>query len=287
MLRFSLLVILLFSICILNGQDDNSGGKRVRIETTQGDVLEGTLLESTDEEIVLRTSFGETKVKNSSLKSLEYLDSQSNDADGDSNNYSASHYLFNQSGYDLNKGQIYYENIALFGNTFGFGVSDNFSVVTGFEAISLFAPAFPVFFVSPKYSIPFRGGAVSISAPHFLGSIDGEFLSIAGLQSALTFGSHKNNLTVGYGIVIPYQYLGDPALHLFQLSGITKLGGRVSLISENYLTSIDGFVELIFTAGVRIHSKKNNNFITLSIIRPSADIDIIGIPFFSATVAIK
>ena len=123
-----------------------------------------------------------------------------------------------------------------------------------------------------------------------MGSIDGEFLSITGLQSALTIGSHKSNLTVGYGFVIPYQYLGDPALHLFQLSGVTKIGGNVSLISENYLTGvagIDGFLELIFTAGVRIHSKKNNNFITLSVIRHTSDIDIIGIPFFSATVVIK
>jgi len=53
------------------------------------------------------------------------------------------------------------------------------------------------------------------------------------------------------------------------------------------VTLIDSNSTILITPGVRIFSKKKQNFLTISLIIPSEDIEIIGFPFFSGTVALK
>jgi len=256
--------------------------KYVKITTKDGTHIQGTVIEENEETMVIQSSFGESIIYRSNIEEIEFV----SELDNTENLYSGSHYLFNQSAFNLKKGESYYENTYLFLNSFSFGITDNFSITAGLEAASIvFGPAVPGLFVNPKFSIPFKRGVFGITTPFIFGTSEGA--AFGGLQGVLTLGTPSRNISFGGGAGINLKRSEDSTVYIFQVSALLPVSNKVSFICENYVTIIDSNSTTLITPGVRIFSKKKQNFLTVSLIIPTGDIGIIGFPFFSGTVALK
>lgn len=205
--------------------------------------------------------------------------------------YSASHYFVNNSGYGLRKGQAYYENIYVLYNSVSYGVTDNFSISTGLEVGSLlFASEFPVITVSPKLSFPFKNdsGAFALSSTFLTTSFGSGFTTVGLLQGHLTLGNRFNNVTIGSGFGFSFEDgVADGVLPI-QLGAMVRIKDNLSLVTDNNFFTGDGFFEGVYSLGLRVHSKKNNNFLTAGLWRVTEDTGpLIAIPFVSGTVVFK
>lgn len=279
------ILICLCSICFAQNLEFELN-KQVELTTKSGSVLRGELIKMDKEAIVVKTDFGESTVLKSEITTLDYLKKEY-DSDRTNNSYSASHYLMTQSGFGLKKGESYYENIYIWLNSYTVGVTDNFSLSVGAEIFSLLFSRFPVMFFTPKVSVPFKGGAFSVSTT--LVTVPQEDFESAGfLQGAVTFGDYRNNFTVGAGMGYTFSDGFEDRIIPVTLSGMFALSDRLSMVSENWIVSSSGYTEGIISLGLRIHSKSKNNSLNLALWRVTEDMGpLIALPFVSATIALK
>ena len=284
----SLVVFLLFSLNLSAQSDPQSNTEvRVAVVTKTGDRFRGLLVRQDETQLVVLTGFGEISIDKKDILKLDYVDQNKTGLYGNitsSSEHSGSHYLFGQSGFGLKKGQAYYENVYLFYNSYTVGLSDNFSLTAGIELITLlFAGEVPGLFLTPKVHFPFNGGAFSLSSSfiHIAGSTAGLF------QSAVSLGDLNKNFTFGVGYGLSFGNGNDGSVTL-NFSGVTRVSDNISLVSENYLLVGEFETTGILSFGIRIHSRTNNNFLTLSLLRPTEDTGLfLFFPFFSGTVAIN
>jgi len=278
-----IIIFAIFSFTLSAQVTDTLAQRTVKIKTLDGTIISGELLSQDANTMTVKAHYGQSTIKKSNIAELEYIQ-EPQDLRG--NSYSGSHYLFNQSAFSLGKGRTYYENTYLALNAFTFGVPDNFSVTAGMEFVSLFASRFPGIFVTPKVSIPFEGGAFALSTTFF--TYPSESFNVGIMQATFTLGDLDNNFSVGAGYGYSFEDgFQDDVIPVF-ISGITRVSDRVSILSENVIVTGDGFTEGVLSAGVRVHGKKSNNFLTVSLMRPTEDTgSLIAWPFFSGTVAIR
>jgi hypothetical protein len=151
-------------------------------------------------------------------------------------NPNASRYFISASAYNLKKGQHTYQNTYLGMNSFNFGISDKFSLSTGFELFSTFIYLLggdfkPSIYVSPKCGFKvndnFHLGGGIFYANHIseLFSFD---KGISYIYCNGTYGTLNNNLTIGLG------WAGVP---LLTLCGQARLSEHCSLVTENWFSS--------------------------------------------------
>lgn len=293
---------LLFLLCLSTQIYGQSEGKYVTITTNEGDKISGELIREDSESITVATKIGETKITRTNIAYISYIKEDGEEGkyeelpvDGKDNSYSSSHYLFTQSGYGLRKGQSYYENIYVFFNSYTVGVTDNIQVSFGGEIASiLFFGRFPTLFISPKFSIPFEFGAVSVGTTLFRIPIDNfngnNGIYAGALQGALTLGSRENNVTFGTGFGYGSGGTGiifEDSFVPITISGMTQLSEKISLVSENWFfpgANAGG----ILTLGLRFHTRNNNNYFTAALIRPTGDTGgLVAIPFISGTIPLR
>lgn len=284
---FTVLFLMLFSYCATSQEKEETDDRKVTIKLEDGSILNGTILTEDENTITLESSYGKTSVDRKDIESLTYSNRGSEKNNKKDASYSSTHYLLTQSGYGLRKGQSYYENTYVAWNSFTMGLSDKFSISVGGEAISLLTGNFPILFVTPKLSFPFKSGAFGLSTTIFTIPVDG-LTTIGFLQGSLTLGSREDNFTIGSGV--GYRFTGDIQDEFFPLiiSGMKQLSDRISLVSENwFITDIDEIVGIV-SFGVRIHSRNRNNFLSVGLWRTTLDQeDLLAIPFISGLVSIK
>ncbi len=286
MQKLFIFLCLSFYSLVLCGQQEVAGlSPLVQIETHAGDKINGLLLRQDDTHIVLQTSMGEMKIGKINIAKLDYI----RDNIELSGEYSGSHYLLSQSAFGLRKGQSYYENVALFFNSYTYGVSDNFSITGGVELVPLlFFGQLPGLFVTPKVHFPFEKGAGSLSTSILSYTIDGDSFTAGVLQGALTFGSHEKNVTIGAGFGYDFQSGFETSIVPITISGMARISDRLSFISENVIVATGDDSVAILSAGLRIFSRSKNNFLTVALFRPTVDTGpLLVLPLFSGTVAIK
>lgn len=161
----------------------------------------------------------------------------------------ASRYLFAPSGYNLKKGEAYYQNAWLFLNSFNYGVTDYFSIGGGLELISTFTGN-PIFFLTPKFGFEINekinvGGGVI-----FASIID---VGVVGITyGIMTYGSEDHNITGGLGWGFFDGDISSKPIVVF--SGVTRVGKKIALVTENWIIPVDGYYGL-FSYGVRIFGK--------------------------------
>ncbi len=279
--------IFLYSIVIFGQNTEPKAGEFIRIETTKGTIIQGKLISMDSDYMNLETDFGESKILRSEVKKMEFVNDTTVSGDVKDNVYSGSHYILSQSAFNLKKGQSYYENLYVFLNSFAYGVTDNFTIIGGAEAVSLLFSQFPVMYFTPKFSVPFNGGAFSISTT--LVTVPQEDFATAGfLQGTATFGDYKNNFSIGSGIGYSFQDGFSDAIIPVTISGIAGVSDRLSLISENWLLLADGYSEGVLSFGVRIHSRTKQNSLSVALWRLTEDTGpLLAWPVISGTVAIK
>lgn len=287
-LSIILLLISSFISTILFSQDIRLNTEKLaKVDTKDGSSILGKIIDKDKDYITIKTQYGENRIKISDITKTSYIDEDKYEIDKEEreDTYSASHYYFTQSAFNLKKGQMYYENVYLAFNSITYGVTDHFSITGGVEIVSLlFEGQFPISFITPKVSLPFKGGAFSLSTS--LAKVPGES-AIGVFQSGVTFGDLTSNITLSAGV--GYSFDGpQESIVPITFSGMAPLSDNVSLMTENWLFISESGGLGVFSLGLRIFGKRNNNFISLSLLRPTEDIgDLIALPFFSGTVAIK
>ena len=106
-------------------------------------------------------------------------------------------------------------------------------------------------------------------------------------QSAVTLGDLDKNFTFGVGYGLSFGN-DDDGIVPINFSGVTRVSDNISLVSENYLIVGNFGATGILSFGIRFHSRTNNNFLTLSLLRPTEDTGLfLFVPFFSGTIAIN
>lgn len=191
-------------------------------------------------------------------------------------------YLALPTAMPIGEGNSYYSNYSLFINTFSFGLSENISITTGFETVSIFAGQFPVLFVNPKISIPAGENVyLGVGTSVFFGTFDSQ----AGLgvltYANTTIGSSSKNVTAGLGFAFSSDEDAEVPL-VYQFGFTLPLGKRINLISEAVLdSSFDGAINF----GIRIITKGNTIF-DIGLFRPTEfdNIEIIGVPLLSLSI---
>ncbi len=295
MKRFYFTVFVLFIIgsYSIQAQDILKEGEEIELITKDGNRFIGTVTAFTDEIISIESSsIGNITLQRSDVEKVSLVDSDFNVGEGNiaPDIYNSTTYLVSPSGYTLKKGQSFYQNIYLFFNSYTYGFSDNFSLSGGLELLTpLVGEGFPGFFISPKYSIPFKNGkgAFSVGATSLFIFVDDP--TVVGVaQGAVTFGGRNDNFTIGTGLGFTSEdgFSDFGGTIPINLSGMTRIGKSLSFVSDNFLFLFDGGSFGVLSAALRVHlGSAAANF---GIFRSTEDQGgIFGIPFVSVTIPIK
>ena len=167
-------------------------------------------------------------------------------------------YLFSSSAIPLRKGEGYYQNTYLLLNSVAVGVTNNISVGGGIELLSMFvrdSPG-PIFFLTAKgggkvaKDLYLGGGALYTSIPaDFDDGSEGERVGVGLLFTQATYGNLDHQVTGSVGWAYGE---GDIAQRpVLTLSGLTRVGRKIALLSENWFVPDDIGYYAVFSYGVR------------------------------------
>ncbi len=271
-------------------------GDQVIVETSDGSSIIGEIMNRESSGIrLLSISLGEINIDYEQIRRIQVLKYSPTGIDKHAiplDFHNSTHYILSPSAYGLKKGQSYYENIAIFWNSYTYGISDNFSVSVGGEILSLLlASNFPIIFVTPKFSVPLKNeaGAFSIASTVFT-TPESHFRTFGFVTSSLTLGNRNSNVTLGTGIGFSSEDGFENEIIPFTISGMFRLGPKLSILTENWLIAENGFSDMlgVLSAGLRIHFKNPGSAFNAGLWRPTEGIgNVIGIPFVSVTIGLK
>lgn len=287
--RSTLCIVFLLLSHLLIAQDVND---HVQIKNNNGDKVIGIVQSISKDEITIESTFGVVTINREDIENLQIVDNQQEvDSNGFPIDYhNSTHYLVNPSGFTLKKGQAYYENIGVFFNTYAYGVSDRFTIAVGGEIASPLFKSFPIFYVSPRYSIPFGAKSNSLSLGGTIFTIPFDGLEAFGvLQGAITLGSRNHNFTLGSGIGFSFSEGFEESVLPFYFSFMTRLSQKLSLVSDNFILSYNNFDGSygILSLALRIHFSKVGTVFNAGLFRGTEDWgDVFALPFVSATIPI-
>lgn len=177
-------------------------------------------------------------------------------------------YLFMPSAFSLAKGEFYYQNTYILFNSINYGITDRFTLGGGLSILGLFPTILPgQYILTPKYSAPmsdnfhFGGGMlIGLSTyPSFFGADERIEADFGGIMYAMgTLGNRERNLTLGLG----FGYAGGEVSEtpVITISGMTRIGKKVSFVSENWWVPgadiFDSGGTFIFSYALRIFGEK-------------------------------
>lgn len=273
----------------LHAQDADSSAHEAReqmyrVETTEGEVLIGTLVSDTDEEVVLDTRrVGDVTLQRTEIERMEPLDpARFRDGEYWFRNPQSTRYFFAPNALGIPEGEGYYQNTWILLNNVNYGVSDHFSIGGGTIPVFLFgADAIPVW-VLPKVSVSAPQNNLHLAGGAVLGGVVGEASEGVGLlYGSATVGDRDHNATIGLG----YGYTNGevastPAINL---SGMLRVSPTVYLITENYVVPAEE-TETVASVGVRWAPR--TFAVDFALARPLGEDagDLIGIPWLGVTI---
>lgn len=291
-----LLLILTFCLfgILLNAQiQSDQVGKSILVVTKSGEAVKGKIKSVTED--VIEIFDEEANIVQIAQSNIEYTKDLQEVSVTETmledvipvDEYNSNRYFISPSGYSIPKGKSYYENIGVFFNSFGFGISDNFSLSVGAEIISLLY-GHPILYISPRFHVEdTQGFAWSLGAT-FLTSPSDNFTGIGVFQSAFTFGDRNNNLTIGGGYGFTTEGFENTVVPI-TVSGVRRLSRKVALITDNFLILSGSEVETsVLSAGIRLFISNKGAAVNLSLWRPLEDIGgLAAFPFASFSLPIK
>jgi len=262
------------------------------IELLDGTELTGKYIDRTDSVLVLSTSslprieipFGQIKsirlAEETSLRGEQYWFPNPN----------ATRYLFAPSGFNLKKGEGYYQNSYLILNSVNYGLTNFISIGGSIELISTLSTLAegsfrPVVLITPKVGFPVAkdlnmgAGLLFMSIPE----LDSNPFTGAGIAYGVaTYGNIEHNATLGLGWGF---FNGNWARRpLINISGMTRTSQNMSLVTENWFIPLDNDLELgryyeVLSYGVRFVGKKISVDLAFINNRDIAKVLLIGMPY--------
>ena len=187
--------------------------------------------------------------------------------------------LFTPTGYSLEKGDAYYQNLMLVYNQFSYGFSDRFTVGVGFEIISLLVGSnSPLFTITPKYSIPLKENQWNLGVGALIVGVPSteNFIDLGTLYATNTFGSKDTNLSIGLGFGITDGSFSERPI--LNISGNARVSKRFGLLTENWILPFDGSSAGVFSFGIRIIGERMTWDFAFLGLSDSSDFNISPIP---------
>lgn len=149
----------------------------------------------------------------------------------------------------LEQGEMYYQNILLFGQKIGYGVTDHFTINAGMEFYTvLYDRGPPSLLIAPKYTFTEQTSSVqfAIGSNIVLPNNNGGYDFGGTTYGVVTFGNTNHNLSIGSGMAFSEE--GIYKYPIFQVSGQTRIGRSLSLVfdslSGNYDYDYDEFINI-------------------------------------------
>lgn len=226
-----------------------------KIETRDGNVFIGLVIEENDELLILETeSLGNITIKKETIKRRSRIDS-SKLVEGKlwDDNPQSSRYLWTPNGYGLKKGEGYYQNIWVLYNQVSYGFSDYFSMSAGIVPVFLLgAESLGPVWIVPKFSIPIEKEVINMSAGAFIGTVEGSGFGI--VFSTVTLGNRNSNINFGLGWGFAEgEWAKSPIINI---SGMHRVSARGYLLTENYYVPLFGENIVLLSAGYRFMARK-------------------------------
>lgn len=138
---------------------------------------------------------------------------------------------FLETAIPLDPGEIYYQNIQLFGQRFGFGITERFSINGGLEIIGPLIGTAPIVFIAPKFTLNDRYDPIKVAFGANLVSLFGSDGLVGTIYGAVTIGNLNNHLTAG--LHLGYDSFGAFGIPLIQISGQLRFSNRFGLILDS------------------------------------------------------
>ncbi len=262
------------------------------IELLDGTEITGTYIGKTDELLFISTtSIPRVEIPFAQIKSIKVAaDSSMRGSEYWFPNPNATRYFFAPSGFNLKKGEGYYQNSYLILNSVNYGLTNNFSIGGSIELISTFSSLAdgsfnPIILITPKFAYPVANnvnlgaGLLFLSIP----SIDDEPRTGAGIAYGIgTYGNVEHNATIGlgWGFIDGY-WAKRPVI---TLNGMTRVRPNMSLVTENWIIPFGDDLEEgnyygVYSYGVRFFGKKLSVDLAFINNRDIAEVLLIGVPY--------
>jgi hypothetical protein len=227
------------------------------IETEDGNSFMGTIMKEDSSQVILLTEiYGRIHIPLVRIKTKQVI-KRSDLVKGEHwfSNPHATRYFFMTNGYGLKKGEAYYQNTWIMFNQISYGITNHITIGGGVVPLFLFAGAPTPVWITPKVAIPVVKDKINLSAGMILGHILGEGIGFGIGYGAFSVGNRDNNLTIGAGWAFADSEWADtPTL---TLSGMTRVGRKTYLLTENYYIGISEGSSLgIISAGGRSVQKR-------------------------------
>jgi hypothetical protein len=267
-------------------QRDSTAAETWVIETLDGNEFTGEILSEDQGALMLRTiTYGDIRIPLNLIRSRILLQ-PGNFVEGKYwfSNPHATRYFFGTNGYGLKQGEGYYQNTWILFNQVNYGFTDNFSMGAGIVPLFLFAGAPTPVFITPKATLPLVKEKLNVGIGGLFAVVLGEGLSFGLPYGTLSIGGRDHNLAIGtgWGFSNDGGWAERPTI---MLSGMTRVGGKGYLLTENYYLGFGGRSSIgIISFGGR--SVQKRLAIDYGLILPvGADIgSFIAIPWLGITV---
>ena len=288
-----LIVCLLICVTSTNGlgQDtlSEASNDKIIVALEDGSIIYGFFVERSSTHLTVRsTSLDIVTIPIDQILDINYLNSL-NKYDEEGDTYLSTRYFVMPSSFSLKKGQSYYENILIFINTVGYGITDRLSISASTELFSvLFGSQFPLIFMNVKYSIPVVENKVAFGLNvSFLSIPADDFSSFTFMTGTATFGNRNNNFTIGIGGGFQLENGITDEVTPLTFSYMGRLSRKLSFVTENWWVFQNDLEDNVgvASAGLRVHFNSEGSGMNIGLIRPVKDFEIFAIPFVSGTVA--
>jgi hypothetical protein len=227
------------------------------VVTNDGNEFVGYIKENTQEYLRLETvSLGLINIPKANIRKIRAANPNTKIVDGEAwlANPQSTRYFWAPNGYGLKAGEGYYQNIWILFNQFSYGITDHVSIGVGLVPLFLFGGDVPTpIWFTPKFSIPisedrFNLGGGALIATVIGGGDGGTGVGIA--YGVSTLGSRDKNVTLGLGYgFADGGWANSPTI---TLGGMTRLGKRGYLLTENYFIGTPFDPILILSFGGRV-----------------------------------
>lgn len=227
------------------------------IDTEDGNSFIGSIIDQDSTILILLTDvYGQVHIPLSQVKNKKEL--KQTDLIGGEHWFSNPHatrYFFGTNGYGLRKGEAYYQNTWILFNQINYGITNHISIGGGLVPLFLFAGAPTPVFITPKVTLPVVKDKVNLGAGVLYAYVLGEEFGFGITYGTISFGNRDNNLTLGGGWAFSdSQWANSPTL---TLSGMTRVGRKTYLLTENYYIGIseDSSLGIISLGGRSVQKK--------------------------------
>ena len=278
---FSIFTFQLLALALFSQVADST---QYIIETIDGNEYSSIIYQDSADFIMIKTDIlGFIKIKRSGIKSIKAIEPQ-DVASGEYwfKNPHATRYFYSPNGYNLRKGEAYYQNTWVFFNQLSYGFSEYFSMGVGMMPLFLVGAETAPVWITPKIGVPLIKDKLNVGIGALAGYVLGEDFGLGIFYGTVTYGGkdRNSNLGVGWG----YTSDGMADYPMISYSAMARVSKKGYFISENYLipTKEDTYGVVSF-GGRSVQKKLAIDYGLIIPLNTGADV-FIAVPWLSITI---